>query len=181
MRFFKQLIIVILLLSLIFIGVGFTLPDTYSIKREIEIEAAPDVVFDEINNLLNWEHWSPWSDDINNKQLAFSQVAIGEGAWQKWQSKSFGEGKLDIKRVSQGKMLLYELIYKDYNMLTTGEFNLVEVDDNKTRVIWKDCYNAGNNILYRYFGLFANKFFGSNFETGLVKLKNRIENKQLAS
>jgi len=179
MRFFKRLLLVMLVFTLIFIGVGFTLPDRYSIERKIEINAAPEVVFDEINNLLNWEYWSPWSADVNNKQLSFSQVAIGEGAWQKWQSKSFGEGKLDIKRVSQGKMVLYELIYKDYNLLSTGEFTLEELDDNKTLVIWKDCHNAGNNFLYRYFGLFANKFFGSNFDEGLIKLKDRVENKQI--
>jgi len=179
MRFFKKLFMVSLLCFIALTCIGFMLPEQYSIEKEIKINAPNNLVFDELNNLMNWQHWSPWKEDVKDKKIEFSLVAIGEGAWQKWQSKSYGVGKLNIKRVTQSKMILYELIFENYNLRSTGEFYLEEISPEITHLKWKDTYLAGNNIFFRYFGLLSNAFLGSEFEQSLLNLKYSIEEKKV--
>lgn len=38
------------------------MPDTYTVKRSVSINAKPDVVYAEIVDFHRWEAWSPWQD-----------------------------------------------------------------------------------------------------------------------
>lgn len=180
MRFFKRLSIMMLLGALIIAGMGFMLPDQYKIEREITIQAPQDVIFREIQNLINWEYWHPWQKDIHESPIEYSTISFGEGAWQRWKSKSMGKGEITIKRITENELLLYERTYIDYGFVATGEFIIEPLDLGTSKLIWKDCFFTGNNIIKRYFGLFAEATAGSELESSLQNLKNRIEQQKLS-
>ena len=46
---------------------------------------------------------------------------------------------------------------------------------NSTRLIWADAGDLGMNPMNRWFGLFLDKFIGTDFERGLANLKKLLE------
>ena len=60
MRVLKIIVLVIIALSVLVFGIGAFLSKDFRVERSIEIAAAPEVVFDEINSLKKWNAWSPW-------------------------------------------------------------------------------------------------------------------------
>ena len=57
----KKLIIGLVVIVVVFVGVGFVLPSTYSVERSVVIDAKPEVIFHQVNTLERWESWTPWS------------------------------------------------------------------------------------------------------------------------
>jgi len=180
MRLFKRLFFICILCLLIFTAIGFTLPEQYTVKREAIIMAKPDVVFNELQNMLNWSHWNPWNVDASEKQIEYSQISFGEGAWQRWKSKSLGTGEIVLKKVMENEMIVYQRSFSDYNLIATGEFLIEPSDNDNTKITWKDSFNCGNNILKRYFGLFTDIATANDIEKGLLLISNRIEKKKFS-
>ena len=60
MRVLKIVVLVIIALSILVFGIGAFLSKDFRVERSIEIDAAPEIVFDEINSLKKWNAWSPW-------------------------------------------------------------------------------------------------------------------------
>lgn len=180
MRFFKRLSIMMLLGALTIAGLGFMLPDQYNIQREITIRAPKEIVFNEIQNLVNWENWHPWYNNFQENQIEYSQISFGEGAWQRWNSKSLGKGEITIKRITENELLLYERTYPDYGFVSTGEFIVERIDAEHSKLTWKDCFSTGNNIIKRYFGLLSKATSGEQIEHSLMTMKQKIEQKKIS-
>ena len=63
-NFFKKIAIWIGLALLAIILISFLFPTTMKVSRSIEVNAPVDRVFDQVNDLRNWEKWSPWKEWI---------------------------------------------------------------------------------------------------------------------
>ena len=61
MNALKIAAVVLLTLSLVFIGGGLLLPSGFEVKRSIRVQAPLDITFAQVNDLRNWERWSPWT------------------------------------------------------------------------------------------------------------------------
>ena len=61
----------------IIIGVllfAYTRPDCFQVQRKITIQATPDTIFAYINDLQQWELWSPWENKDPAMKKSFSTV-----------------------------------------------------------------------------------------------------------
>lgn len=72
-------------------------PDRFVVTRSALIDAAPEKVFAAINNLRNWDSWSPWANLDPNATASFEGPAAGPGAAFEWSGdKSVGAGRMTI-------------------------------------------------------------------------------------
>jgi len=82
------------------------------------------------------------------------------GAWSSWESKNEGNGKMTITEQTPAKVT-YRLEFPDYGMQSTGRSNCSRRPAPPR--VWPmsgSCMNPMN----RWFGLFLDKFIGTDFE-----------------
>jgi Polyketide cyclase / dehydrase and lipid transport len=73
-------------------------PKEFRVTRSATIDAPPKAVFDQINNLKNWEAWSPWAKLDPAANTGYEGPGAGIGARFNWSSKvsTLGVGQLEI-------------------------------------------------------------------------------------
>jgi Polyketide cyclase / dehydrase and lipid transport len=73
-------------------------PKEFRVTRSATIDASPKAVFDQINNLKNWQAWSPWAKLDPTASTTYEGPSAGLGARFKWSSKvsKVGVGQLEI-------------------------------------------------------------------------------------
>lgn len=72
-------------------------PDRFVVRREAVINAPPRQVFAAINNLRNWESWSPWAKLDPSAETRYEGPAAGPGAAFEWAGdKNVGAGRMTI-------------------------------------------------------------------------------------
>lgn len=81
MKILKGVLIFIAIVALILIVVTILLPSKVEIERSKVIAAPQDVLFDQVNNLKKWTHWSPWHQLDPDMSVEYSdENPSGEGA-----------------------------------------------------------------------------------------------------
>lgn len=177
MKLLKTVVIALLLLVLVVVGVGFMLPSKFSVERSIRIEAPPAAVYAQITDLKQWKEWGVWFERDPDMQITYSGNPNQVGMASAWVSASEGSGQMEIQRLVVNQSMTYSLYFPEFEMTSTGEFRLAEMDDH-TLVTWKDYGDVGNNPIDRYFALMMDSMIGADFEAGLQNLKKRVEQSQ---
>ena len=98
--FFKKAGLWAGLFLLALILISFLFPSTIKVSRSIEVNAPMDRVFDQVNDLRNWEKWSPWKRMDPTMVMTFSNPPVGQNAFYKWESqdKRMGTGTLTLNK-----------------------------------------------------------------------------------
>ena len=88
-------------------------PNHFRVSRSARIAAPPNLVFDKINELRNWERWSPWAKLDPNAKNSYAGPEAGSGAAFEWSSTTprVGAGRMTIvdSRPGQSVNLLLEM------------------------------------------------------------------------
>jgi len=168
-RLLKTLIWILLFLA-VFVLAAFFLPSKIYVERDKEIEANPQIVFNQINDLHNWMKWSKWNMMDPNMEIKYSSNGVGEGAGYQWQSenKNVGKGNLWIRESVKYDSIVVEMDFGKGN-LARSRYLLTE-NQNGTHINWNFSSDAAYNPFARWMGLFMDKFIGSDFEEGLENL-----------
>ena len=86
-----------LLLIAAFLVVVWFQPDDYRLTRQTVIAAPAAAVFAQVNDLKNWDDWSPWAKLDPNAKVTFSGPQSGPGATFKWDGNDkVGAGTMTI-------------------------------------------------------------------------------------
>jgi len=162
--------------ALIFIIVITGRPGEFTVSRSTKISAPPEKVFPHVNDLHQWEAWSPWAKLDPTAKNTFSGAAAGTGAAMAWDgNRKVGAGKMTITDSRPGELVRFRLDFaKPMQATNTAEFRF-RTEDRQTVVTWN---MAGkNNFMGKIFGLFmdCDKMIGAQFETGLASLKSLSE------
>src|ERR1700751_5611955 len=80
MRFLKRLLIGLVLLVAAFATVVALQPDDYRLTRQIVIAAPASAISPHVNDLRQWEEWSPWAKLDPNAKISFEGTLAGSGA-----------------------------------------------------------------------------------------------------
>ena len=157
--------------------ISFLLPSTMEVERTQRIEAPTSVVFQQIYDLRNWEHWAPWRKMDPTMQVTYSNPPTGNGAFFVWDS--------DRKRVGSGKLTLVETVPQrriiasfDYEKWKGGDmvFVLESVGENETDLTWSATNEIGMNPFTKYYVLLSFKSEAKRmFSKGLKDLKTYCE------
>jgi Polyketide cyclase / dehydrase and lipid transport len=167
--------IVLLLVLGLFIFIN-TRPNTYHVERSTTIGAPAEGIFTRLNDLHQWEQWSPWEKIDPKMTRTYEGAATGVGAGYHWVGNSkVGEGRMTITESRPSDHLGIKLDFiKPFNSTCMVTFTLAP-DGDQTRVTW--AMDGDNNFMAKFMCIFMNmdKMVGGDFEKGLANLKSLSE------
>ncbi|HRY32846.1 MAG TPA: SRPBCC family protein [Bacteroidales bacterium] len=174
MKALKTIGLIVLIIIALIVIIALFLPRKVHVERSLVINASGVVLFDQVNNLKNWDNWSPWHHLDSAMQVYYLGPPSGEGAVYHWESKNpdVGTGKMIIK-----KSVPYESVVIDLDFtqsIAEMHMNFNPEGDN-VKVVWSMDADMGRNPLKRYLGLFMEKWIAPDFEKGLQNLKDYSE------
>jgi uncharacterized protein YndB with AHSA1/START domain len=154
-----------------------TKPDTFSVRREIDIKAPPEAIFPLISDFHRWGAWSPWENKDPAMRRSFSGAASGEGAVYGWEgNRNVGSGRMEIMDTVVPTKIVIKLDFiKPFEGHNTAEFTMLPQGDT-THVSW---LMAGpspfiGKIMHVFINMDA--MIGKDFTIGLSNLKRLTEN-----
>ena len=139
---------------------GLFLSDEYAMERSIVINAPADKVFAQVNDLRNWEKWSPWYKQDANMTINYSTNPVGKDAWYSWEStnEEVGKGKLSIIESQENMLMKTKLQFGGFNAPGYGHWKL-EKTGNGTKVTWGFSGKA-DNYWFKYVGAMMDMMMG---------------------
>lgn len=157
--------------------------DTFKIERKAKFSAPAPVLFSQVDNLMNWNQWSPWAQIDPNAKYVFEGPKEGVGAKLSWVGNSeIGEGSMQIIGSEPYEFVRFSLHFmRPFESSAVTNFTFQPIGDSETLVIWTMQGEA--NFMSKAVGLFMDceKIVGAQFEQGFVNLQSRIDTLKQAS
>lgn len=169
-----------ILLAFAFIAILFVIviagqPGEFTYTRSLKMSAPPEKIFPFVNDLHQWEAWSPWAKLDPKATPTFSGAAAGLGASMAWSGNNkVGQGKMTIIQSQPSQSIRFRLEFLKPMVATNlAEFNF-QPESGGTTVVWAT--TGKNNFMGRIFGLFVNceKMVGAQFAKGLANLAELV-------
>lgn len=153
-------------------------PDTFRIERRATFAAPPDLVFNQINDLVAWQAWSPWAKKDPDAKAEFGAITAGPGATFRWDGdKNVGRGQMTILESEAPRRVLMRLDFEaPFKATNQAEFTIVPTGTG-SELVW--AMFGPQPLLSRVMCLFfdMDKMVGKDFEAGLANLRAIVEAK----
>ena len=173
-----MLIKILVVLAVIIVGFVVIVamrPSEFRITRSALIGAPPDMVFPQVNDLHNWEAWSPWAKLDPAAKSTYQGPAAGVGAVFGWSgNNNIGEGRMTIIASEPHELVRFKLEFvRPFKGTNIAEFTF-QPQAGQTRVTWT--MSGRYSFIPKAMGLFMNcdKMVGGQFEKGLEQLNGVV-------
>lgn len=178
MKIVKRILVVIGILIAIPLIVAIFMKKEYAVEREITINKPKQTVFEYIKHLKNQDNFSKWAqmDPNMKKDYKGEDGTVGFTSYWDSEADSVGKGEQEIKKITEGERVDFELRFKepfestDYAYMTTEA-----IDSTHTKVKWgfngKMPYPM--NIMLAMMNM--DEMLGGDLATGLSNLKGVME------
>ena len=175
MKLLRRVSFFILGLMVLVAIVGLFLPDRAHLSRTVSINAPAAKIFPKINSLKNFNDWSPWYERDPNTEYRYEGPEAGVGCKVSWHSEhpQVGTGSQEILESVPDQWVKTHLDFGAQGQ-ATAYFELTEKGAT-TEVTWGFDTLFGYDILGRYFGLMLEGMLAPDYEAGLSKLKQIVE------
>jgi hypothetical protein len=169
---------IILGIVLLVILLALVTPKNFKMERSIVISKSKAEVFEYIKSLKNQDNWSVWAKKDPNMKKEFRGTDCTVGFVSRWESedKSVGIGEQEIKKITEGERIDFELRFEKPFKATNDTFMIIEtVGNNQTKLSWG--FSGKMKFPMTLFHLLMNmeKMIGKDFEEGLSNLKKIVE------
>ena len=175
-RMFRRVMAIVPIVVLGVVALVETRPDRLHVERSARIDAAPDTVFAEIDDLRRQTAWLPWERMDPHMQRAYDGPPAGVGATYHWSGNGqVGEGSARIVESTPGSAVGIALEYvRPFKGSSTATFRLAP-DGTGTIVTW--ALDAKQSFLAKAMALCMGmeEMLGAEFERGLATLKGIAE------
>jgi hypothetical protein len=172
----KIILVAILLIVVAFAIVVATRPGEFRVTRTATMAAPADLVFARVNDLHQWDAWSPWAKLDPGMKQTHAGAPAGPGAVYSWAgNKDVGEGRMTITESRTNELVRIQLEFlKPFASVNTTEFTFTPQGD-QTTVAWS--MTGKNNFIAKAFCMFMDmdKMVGGDFEKGLAQMKALTE------
>jgi len=180
MRILKIILLVIVALILIGLTTAFIIgngvPDEMTVTKSMQMNAPAATIYNQVNELKNWENWSPWYKMDPEMELTYSGNTNGPNSWYKWKGEKTGEGQLTIKKTVPNQRIDTYLQFK--GMGDSNGFWEFKPNGSATDVTWGMTAKTGDNFFAK---AMTKMFFPSamkkSFDEGLTNIKGIVEGK----
>ena len=160
---------------------GFFLPSQYHVERSVEVERPASVIFALLNSYKTFNHWSPWAARDPDAIYAYSGPESGPGARLSWSGdpRTVGEGWQQIIRSVPGQRIDIQMDFGEQG-IAQSYFEFSD-SGSSTKVTWAfetdvaEGKGVFGSLLGKYFGLFLERWIGSDYEQGLAGFKRYAE------
>jgi effector-binding domain-containing protein len=178
---FKKLLYSIVIIILIFIIVGLFLPRNIHVERSVQIDRPASMVFTLLNGYSSFNTWSPWAARDPSAEYEISGPANGVGATLAWvgNPRLTGSGRQEIIESQPHRMIRIRFQFDQQGEAITY-YSLDDIN-GVTELTWgfdtdvTEGQGLFGGIMARYFGLFFDRWIGSDYEEGLSNLKRLAE------
>lgn len=146
------------------------MPASYSIEKNITVNAPADLCYDKVANLNQYRDWNPWSlmEPDADKKISGTPKTIGHR--YEWEGKKIGAGSLTIKSVNPGKSLEFELEFlRPWRSKAIDSWTF-ESEGAQTKITWKNSGTLSYPVA-RMMGPVILKNLNQQFEQGLNNIK----------
>lgn len=173
LRVFLRLLLLIGFFVALIAGIGSLLPRKFLIEQKIEVAAPIEVVFGQVNDLHNWQEWSPWrSELLGGELIQIGEPFAGSGAKMSWNDPR-GAGKLWLTDSQVPNRIAYEFMAAGFREIR-GEFRFTP-EETGTRVTWTCRGQLPGGPFYGFFGFMFRGEMERQFQTSLQRLKAASE------
>lgn len=173
---FKKIFIALIVIVAVFAAIAAMQPSELRVTRTATISAPPATVFAQVNELRNWEAWSPWAKLDPAMKKSYEGAPAGTGAVHAWAGNyEVGEGRMTITESRPNELIKFKLEFlKPFASTSTAEFNF-KPEGSQTVVTWS--MTGEKNFIAKAIGLFIDceKMAGGQFEQGLAQMKSVAE------
>lgn len=153
-----------------------TQPDSYHVERSLVINAPAAKIYAQVNDLHQWDAWSPWAKIDPNAKSTFEGTKAGKGAIMRWEGNNeVGAGSMEITETEANKRIAMKLDFlKPMKGEATSEFTFVP-EGKGTKVTWS--MDGKSNFVGKAMGLIFNcdKMIGDKYEEGLASLQKVVK------
>ena len=168
----KAILVVIAVVAVVFVVVVAMRPAEYRVERSASVNAAPAVVFAEVNDLHKWQEFSPWAKLDPAAKNTYDGPPAGTGAVFTWAGNAkVGEGRMTITESRPSELIRIKLDFvKPFTSTADAKFTF-EPKGNQTLVTWS--MSGHQNFFERAMCVVMNgkKMIGGEMEKGLAQLK----------
>ncbi len=172
MRALKVAVLVVLGLVVVVVAIGAFLPKDFRVERSIEIDASPEVVFDQVDSLPKWSAWSPWIARDPSIKNEFTGPEAGVGSTVTWTSEESGDGTQTITLSERPTRIEMKLDFGEMGQ-PNADWTFAPSGDG-VRVTWGLSGTAAGP-LGGYFAKMMDGWVGADYEDGLARLKEVAE------
>ncbi len=178
---FKKIFYAVVITLVLFITVGVFLPRHVHIERSIDIERPTATVFTVLNSYRSFAAWSPWAQRDPAAVYEMSGPESGPGARLSWTGdpRLVGTGWQEIVASQPNTLVRMQLDF-DQQGVAESSFHIRPTEAG-THLTWgfdTDLLEGQGwfgGLVARYFGLFFDKWIGTDYEEGLARLKTHVE------
>ena len=147
-------------------------PPRFRVARSAAISAPPEQVFGQVNDLHNWEAWSPWLKLDPAARTVYGGAPAGPGAVFTWSGNSnVGEGSVTVTESRPHELVRLRLDFKrPFASTSTAEFTFAP-DGKRTVVTWS--MSGEKDLLAKALHLVMDmdRMIGDKFDEGLAQMK----------
>lgn len=168
-------------IGLILIAVAFALlafpsvlPRTVELERRVAIQSPVAAVYAVLSDFHQYRSWDPFS--LAEPESSSRVEGQGLGSVYAWEGQKIGRGKMVIKDLQENARVDVLLTFDDpFPSQARSAWIVSGLENGQTEVVWQ--LKQELTYFQRYLGLIMDSAVGGNFETGLARLKAKIEGK----
>jgi hypothetical protein len=147
-------------------------PDEFTVTRSAVIGAPPAVVFEKVNNLQNWNSFSPWANLDPDAKTVLEGPQAGKDAVFRWDGNgNVGAGAMTIIESKANELVKFKLDFiRPFAGTSDVEFTF-HPDGAGTFVTWT-MHGRNDSLIPKVMSVFMSceKMMGDFFEEGLANL-----------
>jgi hypothetical protein len=147
-------------------------PSTKEVRRSIKIEAPVEAVYNQVVAFENWEKWDAWYQKDPSQKRTHNGSVGDKSYGYKWESDNddVGKGSMTMCAVKYGERL--DLTFSFGQSTNSGYFTFAS-KSGTTEVEWVMISELSYPMTILNY--FIDEMVGSDFEIGLVNLKEYAE------
>jgi len=175
MKVIKIIGLSILGLVLLLAIIGFFLPSVSNLERSMVMKASPELVFEQVNSVKNWENWSTWKKMDPKMEITYGEIPSGSGAFYSWKGTESGEGRLTITESQPHSLIKSDLDFGEMG-IAKCDYTFEALSDGGTKMIWKFTSEIGNNPFKRLMSKMFEGILADQFDQGMATINEIMMN-----
>jgi len=169
------IIVGLAIVVLIVLGIAATRSPIMRVERYATIPAPAEKIFPLINNLREWQAWSPWERLDPALKRKYGGAEAGKGATYEWEgNKQAGKGRMQVVESVEPRSIVLDLHFlKPWESRGRIEF-LLRPTEAGTEVVWT--MESPRTFMTKLVCVFINmeRMVGRDFESGLARLREVV-------
>ena len=172
----KKILIVVSIAIASVLAFAATRPDTYRVSRSIQTTAAPERIYQVVNDFHHFPAWSPWQKLDPAMRVSLGGAPAGVGATYAWEgNKDAGKGQMTIIESIPNRKVGIELVFVDPFASQARTDIDIEPTGVGSKITWT--MRGQHTFMSKAMSVFApmDAMVGNDFEEGLDNLKRLVQ------